>query len=61
MDNILDYEEVIKKLGMKWQTPVITEKTFYEQNKFDDKCLGFPWAEVIDRNISHERIYNLLY
>lgn len=60
MDNIPDYEEIIKNLGMKWQTPVITEKTFYEQNKFDDKCLGFPWAEVIDRNISHERIYNLL-
>jgi len=59
-NNIFDIEKILKDLDVKWQTPVITEKTFYEQNKFDDKCLGFPWAEVIDRNISHSKIYDLL-
>ena len=34
-----------------WQYPVITEKTFYEQNKHDQKYLGAPFATWIDKGV----------
>ena len=34
-----------------WQYPVITEKTFYEQNKYNFNYLGLPWATIIDKKI----------
>ncbi len=40
-------EDVLTTL--KWQAPVITEKTFCEQNQNDPNYMAFPWANVIDR------------
>lgn len=53
-------EEVFKKCGLFWQYPVITEKEFYNQNKNDIKYLAFPWATVIDKNISLDEIYKFI-
>ncbi len=44
-----DTPEIIKKYKLFWQYPVITEKSFYEQNKYDDYYLGIPWATIIDK------------
>ena len=43
-----------------WQYPVITEKTFYEQNKNDPNYLALPWATIIDKNIPLNQVYNLV-
>jgi hypothetical protein len=44
-------EHLIQELGIDWETPVITEKKFYEQRKYDTNFMGFPWATVIRLNI----------
>jgi hypothetical protein len=41
-------DEIINKTGLFWQYPVITEKTFYEQNKDDENFIGIPWATILD-------------
>ena len=50
----------LKAFGIIWQGPVITEKEFFEQNKYDSDYLGFPWAEVIDRNHNQNKVYEFL-
>ena len=50
-DNIC-MKEFMEKHNMFWQYPVITEKTFYLQNKDNINYFGFPWATMIDRNAS---------
>lgn len=52
--------ELISKLKLFWQYPVITEKTFYEQNKNDEKYLGFPWATIIDKRYDLNVIFKLI-
>ena len=52
--------EILEKYNLFWQYPVITEKTFYNQNKNDDNFLGIPWATLIDFNISLNDMYNIL-
>lgn len=42
--------DLMDRCDLFWQYPVITEKTFYEQNKHDPYFLGLPWATVIDKN-----------
>ena len=37
----MNVEEIMKKLDLFWQYPVITEKTFYEQNKENPIFLDF--------------------
>ena len=39
----------IKNENLFWQYPVITEKTFYDQNKDDPMYLGLPWATILDK------------
>ena len=53
-------EELLKNADLFWQYPVITEKTFYEQNNTNPLYLGFPWATVIDKRISLSYIYKLV-
>lgn len=50
----------LKAFGIDWQRPVITEKEFFEQNKYDSNYLGFPWAEVIDRKHNQNKVYDFL-
>lgn len=53
-------EEKFLKCGLFWQYPVITEKEFYNQNKYDKNYLGFPWATIIDKNIDLNSICNYI-
>ena len=42
-------ETLINNYKLFWQYPVITEETFYNQNKNDENYIGFPWATIIDK------------
>ena len=42
-------DSFIEEEGLFWQYPVITEKTFYEQNKDDPMYVGIPWATILDK------------
>ena len=42
-------DKILSQLKLFWQYPVITEKTFYQQNKDNEKYIGFPWATIIDK------------
>jgi hypothetical protein len=53
-------EEILNKYKLFWQYPVITEKTFYLQNKNNEKYLGLPWATIIDKRYNLNTIYNLM-
>ena len=43
-----------------WQYPVITEKTFNQQNEQFTNFVGFPWATVIDKGYNLSDIHYLL-
>ena len=51
-------DEFIEEKALFWQYPVITEKTFYLQNKEDPNYLGLPWATILDKGYN---IKNLFY
>ena len=53
-------ENLMKESNLFWQYPVITEKTFYEQNKSKETFLGFPWATIIDKRYDLNMILTLL-
>ena len=53
-------EEFMKDYNLFWQYPVITEETFFRQNKNDETYLGLPWATIIDRRYDVNTIYKLL-
>ena len=55
-----DTNEILTKFKLFWQYPVITEKTFYEQNKHDEKYLGLPWATIIDKRYDVNIIFKLI-
>jgi len=55
-----DTEVIIDRLKIFWQYPVITEQTFYQQNKTNINYLGIPWATIIDKKYNLNVIYNLL-
>jgi hypothetical protein len=42
-------ESFIEEEGLFWQYPVITEKTFYDQNKDNTMYVGIPWATILDK------------
>lgn len=49
--------DIINKMELFWQYPVITEKTFYLQNYKDENYLPFPWATVLDKYINLDTLY----
>ena len=55
-----DSELVLNRLKLFWQYPVITEKTFYQQNKSKTNYIGIPWATIIDKKYNLNVIFNLL-
>ena len=57
----LNYEEIMNKYKLFWQYPVITEETFYKQNKYNPNYIGLPWATIIDKNYNIGVISKLLY
>lgn len=54
------YHDILERYKLFWQYPVITEKTFYEQNKHDPKFIGVPWATIIDKRYDVNIIYKIL-
>jgi len=52
--------DILQQLGLFWQYPVITEKTFYLQNKHDSNYFPFPWATVIDKRVNLQKLYQIL-
>ena len=54
-------EYVMKQCGLFWQYPVITEETFYNQNKNNENYIGLPWATIIDKkNYDANIIYKII-
>ena len=57
---MINTEEILNKYKLFWQYPVITEKTFYLQNKDNSDFLGFPWATIFDKKYNVQDIFNIL-
>lgn len=53
-------DEILLKFKLFWQYPVITEKTFYQQNKNKETYIGLPWATIIDKRYNLNVIYKLI-
>ena len=53
-------DKILSQLKLFWQYPVITEKTFYQQNKDNEKYIGFPWATIIDKRYNLNVVFNLM-
>mgnify|MGYP000093996608 CR=1 FL=1 len=53
-------EEFMNNTGLFWQYPVITEKTFYLQNKKDPYCLIIPWATIIDFGFNLSNLFKII-
>ena len=51
---------IMEQLHLFWQYPVLTEKTFYDQEKDNSNYAGLPWATIIDKRYSLNTIYKLL-
>ena len=49
IDNRTKHNDFMKEAKLFWQYPVITEKTFFEQNWKDNNYLPIPWATIIDK------------
>uniref|UniRef100_A0A6C0KK56 Uncharacterized protein n=1 Tax=viral metagenome TaxID=1070528 RepID=A0A6C0KK56_9ZZZZ len=60
IQNNNNMEELMKKYKLFWQYPVITEKTFYIQNKKNLSFVGFPWATIIDKRYNLNIIFKIL-
>jgi hypothetical protein len=43
--------KIFREGNLFWQYPVITEKTFFEQNKDHPFYIGLPWATIIDGKV----------
>jgi len=57
---IFPSEDIMTKYKLFWQYPVITEETFYKQNKNNENYIGLPWATIIDKRYNLNIILNLL-
>lgn len=52
------YKELIHKMQLNWESPVITEKVFFEQNKDNPKYVAIPWANFIEKlDKSYQYVY----
>jgi len=52
--------DILIKTKLFWQYPVITEETFFNQNKHNNFYFGFPWATCIDKKINTNELLRLL-
>lgn len=60
MAELFNTDNLLKRTGLFWQYPVITEKQFYNQNKEDKYYCGIPWATCIDKRINTNTLFKLL-
>ena len=60
MMSLFQTRDVVSKFKLFWQYPVITEKTFYDQNKNNEKYIGIPWATIIDKRYDLNVIFKLM-
>tara|TARA_B110000285_G_scaffold233644_1_gene308048 strand:+ start:991 stop:2640 length:1650 start_codon:yes stop_codon:yes gene_type:complete len=58
--SLFQTDKILSDLKLFWQYPVITEKTFYQQNKDNEKYIGFPWATIIDKRYDLNVMFNLM-
>tara|TARA_B110000208_G_scaffold190624_1_gene254979 strand:- start:973 stop:2715 length:1743 start_codon:yes stop_codon:yes gene_type:complete len=58
--SLFQTDEILSKFKLFWQYPVITEKTFYQQNKDNETYIGFPWATIIDKKYDLNVIFKLM-
>jgi len=56
----VNMEEIMNSFKLFWQYPVITEKTFYLQNKDKDNFIGLPWATMRDKKYNLELMYKII-
>ena len=54
------FETFIDSIHLYWQYPVITEKTFYQQNKHHNNFIGIPWATILDKVKLKTKILSLI-
>ena len=57
MYEILMTENNIATQSLFWQYPVITEKSFNEQNKTNSNYLAIPWANIYDQRMNLYEVY----
>ena len=57
---IFPTELLMNNFKLFWQYPVITEETFYNQNKNDENYIGFPWATIIDKRYNLNVILQII-
>ena len=53
-------KQLIKRLHIEWQYPVITELTVYMQQKNNERYIGLPWATIIDKRLDLNYIYQMI-
>jgi hypothetical protein len=58
--SLFQTDEILSKFKLFWQYPVITEKTFYQQNKNNETYIGFPWATIIDKKYNLDVIFKIM-
>lgn len=58
--SLFQTEQILIRCKLFWQYPVITEKTFYKQNKDNKTYLGLPWATIIDKKYNLNVIFGLV-
>jgi mannosyltransferase OCH1-like enzyme len=61
MSSLFDTNNLLKRTGLFWQYPVITEKEFYNQNKEDPNYCGVPWATCIDKRVNTNILIKIIY
>ena len=53
-------ELFLKNTSLFWQYPVITEKSFYEQNKNNKSFIGLPWATILDKRVNTNHLIRII-
>ena len=52
-----EFDDIMNRLNLFWQYPVITEKIVYQQQYNNANYFGIPWAILIDKHVKTN--YNL--
>jgi len=58
--NRFNTDKLLQETSLFWQYPVITEKQFYEQNKYNPQYCGVPWATILDKRININNFFRYI-